>query len=245
MQWDVREYRTIDSTNLEAKRLLDAGACAGLAVSADHQTAGRGRLGRGWLDLPGKSLMVSLALEGRNGFDTALLVSLSIRAAIVALGGEGPRLKWPNDLVYGDRKAGGILSEMHSAKGRRFAIVGLGLNVGYLPGELDVTARLRPTSLLTEEGRVWDRGELLDVMLRELEARWPEDRLEWLTEYRHSLAFTGEMVRVDAPFAVLGEPGYGGESIEGFMRGVDDDGNMLLEVAGKVIRLASGDIRYG
>ena len=81
--WDVREYRTVDSTNLEARRLLRAGASSGLVVVANHQTGGRGRMGRSWLDLPGKSLMVSLVLEGVGGFDAALLVSLSIRAAIV------------------------------------------------------------------------------------------------------------------------------------------------------------------
>jgi len=245
MEWDRHEYGTIDSTNLEAKRLLDAGACAGLVVSADHQTAGRGRLGRGWLDLPGKSLLVSLALEGRGGFDTALLLSVSMRAAIIACGGEGPLLKWPNDLVYGDRKVGGILSEMHLAGGREYVIAGLGLNVGYLPGELAVSARLRPTSLLVEEGRIWDRRELLDAMLRELDARWREERMGWLTEYRRSLAFVGETVMVDAPFAVLGEPGYGEESIAGLIRGVDDSGNLLLEVGGKTLRLASGDIHCG
>ncbi len=242
MEWDRREYGTIDSTNLEAKRLLDAGAAAGLAVSADHQTAGRGRLGRGWLDLPGKSLMVSLVLEGRGGFESALLVSLSMRAAIVAAGGEGPRLKWPNDLVYSDRKVGGALSESHRAGGRDYMITGLGLNVGYLPGELDISAKLRPTSLLIEEGRIWDRGELLDDMLRELAARLREKRMEWLNEYRSCLAFVGEMLRVEAPFAVLGEPGYRDASIEGLMRGVDDDGTLMLEVGGKTIKLASGDI---
>lgn len=242
MEWERREYGTIDSTNLEAKRLLDTGASAGLVISADHQTAGRGRLGRGWLDLPGKSLLVSLALEGRGGFDTAVLLSVSMRAAVIALGGEGPLLKWPNDLVYGDRKVGGILSEMHYTGGREYVIAGLGLNVGYLPGELAVSAKLRPTSLLIEEGRIWDRGGLLDAMLRELDARWRNERTELLAEYRRSLAFVGETVMVDAPFAVLGETGYGEESVEGLMRGVDDNGNLVLEVGGKTLRLASGDI---
>jgi BirA family transcriptional regulator, biotin operon repressor / biotin---[acetyl-CoA-carboxylase] ligase len=243
--WDIREYQSVDSTNLEAKRLLDAGASAGLVVTADHQTGGRGRLGRSWLDLPGKSLMVSLALEGLSGFDWALLVSLSMRAAIIEAGGEGPRLKWPNDLVYGDRKVGGILSEIHTLKGKVYVITGLGLNVGYLPGELAISAKLRPTSLLIEEGRIWDRGELLQGMLRELEAKLEGDRKEWLSEYRRNLAFVGSAVRIDPPFAVLGEPGYREGRIEGILRGVDDDGNILLEIEGRTLRLASGDMQCG
>jgi BirA family biotin operon repressor/biotin-[acetyl-CoA-carboxylase] ligase len=253
--WDIREYESIDSTNLEAKRLLRAGASAGLVVTADHQTGGRGRMGRDWLDLPGKSLMASLVLEGVGGFESSMLVALSARAAIVAAGGAGPRFKWPNDLVYGNRKAGGILAEAYGAGGDSsgpygaadtgLVIVGLGLNVGYLPDELDIPAKLPPTSLLIEEARIWDRGELLAGMLREFEARCRGDRMGWLSEYRRNLAFIGEAVRVDPPYAVLGEPGYRGEKIEGLMRGIDDDGNVLLEVAGKTLRLASGDMRCG
>ena len=199
-------------------------------------------MGRRWLDLPGKSLMFSLVLEDLAGFTAAVLVSLSMRAAIVTAGGEGPRLKWPNDLVYGDRKAGGILCEAYTAGGREYVIAGLGLNVGYLPGELAIEAKLTPTSLLIEEGRIWDMGELLEAMLRELDARTQGDRAGWMTEYRRNLAFLEEVVKVDPPLAVLGEPAYGEEGIEGLLLGVDDDGNVLLEVEGKTLRLASGDI---
>ena len=159
--WDIHRYESIDSTNLEARRLLAAGASRGLVVTARHQTGGRGRMGRDWLDLPGKSLMVSLVWEGSGDFEDARLVSLSMRAAIVAAGGKGPGFKWPNDLVYGSKKVGGILSESCSAGGKDHVIVGLGLNVGYLPGELDIPARITPTSLLIEEGRMWDIEELL------------------------------------------------------------------------------------
>jgi BirA family biotin operon repressor/biotin-[acetyl-CoA-carboxylase] ligase len=233
MKWDRREYETIDSTNLEAKRLLDAGASSGLVVTARHQTGGRGRMGRSWLDLPGKSLMFSLVLEDLAGFAAGVLASLSMRAAIVGAGGEGPRLKWPNDLVYEDRKVGGVLSEAYTVRGREYVITGLGLNVGYLPGELDISAKLSPTSLLIEEGRIWDREELLEGMLHELDARLRDDRAEWMAEYRRNLAFLEEAVKVDPPLAVVGEAGYGEERIEGFLRGVDDDGNVLLEAGGR------------
>ncbi|MBN2025768.1 MAG: biotin--[acetyl-CoA-carboxylase] ligase [Actinobacteria bacterium] len=243
MKWDRREYDAIDSTNLEVKRLLDAGAYPGLVVTARHQTGGRGRMGRSWLDLPGKSLMFSLVLEDPAGFMAGVLVTLSMRAAIVAAGGEGPRLKWPNDLVYEDRKVGGVLCEAYAAGGREYVIAGLGLNVGYLPGELAIPAKLSPTSLLIEEGRIWDMGELLEGMLRELDARTRGNREEWMAEYRRYLAFVGEAVKVDPPLAVVGEAGYCERGIAGLLRGVDDDGNALLEVEGRTLRLASGDIR--
>ena len=239
--WDIRRYESIDSTNLEARRLIAAGSSPGLVVTARHQTGGRGRMGRDWLDLPGKSLMVSLVLQG-GGFGDALLVSISIRAAIVSAGGEGPGFKWPNDLVYGSRKVGGILSESCSAEAGEYVIVGLGLNVGYLPGELDIPARIPPTSLLIEEGRTWDIEELLQGLLRELEVRWGRGREEWLREYRENLAYVDKRVRVIPPFSILDGEVVGTGEVEGIMQGVDDEGNLLLAIDGGTVRLATGDV---
>jgi|GEM_PF-503066 len=254
-EWYIRTYESIDSTNLEARRLLDDGDTPGLVVVARHQTGGRGRMGRGWQDLPGKSLLVSMVMEGAGGAELSMLVAVSARAAVVVLGGKGPRFKWPNDLVYGRRKVGGILSETYAANGghpgpydgedETLTIIGLGLNAGYLPGELDIPARLPATSLLIEEGKIWNIPELLSELLRQLESRWERGREEWMGEYRENLAFVGEVVRVDPPYAVLGEQGRREEGVEGKMLGVDDDGNAVLEVAGETIRLASGDMHCG
>ena len=244
-RWDVRAYESLDSTNLEARRLLAAGASPGLVVVARHQSGGRGRLGRGWLDLPGKSLLVSLALEGVGGPEPSVLVALSARAAIVAQGGVGPRLKWPNDLVYGRAKAGGILSEAcrsaAAPRGADLTVVGLGLNVAYLPGELGMEAKLPPTSLLIEEGMIWDPADLLQALLRELEARWGKARGEWMREYREHLAFRGETVKVRAPYALSGGAG-GTEDFAAVLQGVDEAGNLLLAAGGRTLRLASGDV---
>jgi len=243
--WDVRAYDCIDSTNLEARRLLEAGASPGLVVTARHQTGGRGRMGRGWLDLPGKSLLVSLALEGVGGLESSMLVAVSARAAILAQGGKGPRFKWPNDLVYGRGKAGGILSEAYGSAAAPHAVdvtvVGLGLNVGYLPGELDMEAKLLPTSLLIEEGRIWNISDLLHGLLRELDARRGKAYGEWLEEYRENLAYRGEKVRVCAPYTLLGGA-RGKEDFDAVLLDVDEAGNLLLAVGEETPRLTSGDI---
>jgi BirA family transcriptional regulator, biotin operon repressor / biotin---[acetyl-CoA-carboxylase] ligase len=249
--WDIQLYESVDSTNLEAQRLLDAGASPGLVVAARHQTGGRGRMGRGWLDLPGKSLLVSLVLGEVGGFESSVLVAISARAAIVASRGEGPRFKWPNDLVYGGRKVGGILSEAYStgsgragsrdSRDENLTIIGLGLNLGYLPGELDIPAGLPPTSLLIEEGKILNSSELLSELLRQLESRWMRGREEWMDEYRENLAFVGEVVRVSGPYALLDEAGER-RDFEALLRGVDSGGNLVLEVEGGTVRLVSGDI---
>ncbi|NPV59196.1 MAG: biotin--[acetyl-CoA-carboxylase] ligase [Actinobacteria bacterium] len=243
--WEIKEYATLDSTNLEARRLLDAGAREGLVVTARHQTGGRGRMGRGWFDLPGKSLMFSAVLSGVGGFAAAAMAALSVRSAVVELGGRGPDLKWPNDLVYGNRKVGGVLSESCTVGGKETVIVGLGLNVGYLPGELDMEARLTPTSLLVEEGRTWDLAELLNASLRGLRERLEAGGEAWMQEYRAHLAYLGERVTVNPPFAVEGRPGKSEEALSGIMRGVDGDGNLLLEVGGELLRVVSGDMAGG
>lgn len=245
MDWDIREYDSIDSTNLEARRLLGGGAGAGLVVWARHQTAGRGRLERSWHDLPGKSLMASLALEGLDGFRAVMLACLSVRAAVRGGGGEGPLFKWPNDLVYGARKAGGVLCELCGAGGRRFVIAGLGLNVAYLPAELDFETRVPPTSLLIEEGRDFDVGALLRDVLDAFAGMMERSGDELLEEWRGLLVLRGEGIVVNPPYAVAGGSLRGTRRLEGRMEGVDGAGRLLLRVGGEVLTVASGDVEGG
>lgn len=247
--WEVRRYQSLDSTNLEAKRLLARGASEGLVVTAGHQTKGRGRLDRNWLDRPGKSLLVSVVLREVEPFRAAALAALSARAAVRRLGGEGPLCKWPNDLVYGTRKVGGVLTESFRRDDDRFLIVGLGLNVGYLPEELDFPARLPPTSLLVEEGRLWSAEELLEALLGEAGERigWGEGRL--LEEYRENLAYRGRKVMVEnyVTWDLMVEwrtenLGAGGRRLSGILAGVDERGNLLVEAEGQFMRVAAGDL---
>ncbi len=249
--WDLRRCDNIDSTNLEAKRLLAGGAAAGLVVTARHQTAGRGRLGREWLDLPGKSLIVSMVLEDVEPFEAVMLVAVSARAAVVSLGGGGPRIKWPNDLVYGRRKVGGILSETCAEGLGRYVVVGLGMNVSYLPEELSLAAKLPPTSLLIEEGMILGTEELLQALLREVEARGSRDGNPLREEYHRHLAYLGKRVRVEhftrhpeaSPDAAgRAAEGGGPDFVEGVLAGVDELGNLLLRAEGETHRLIAGDL---
>src|ERR1700731_1016213 len=113
--WDVHWRSWVASTNAVAMEMARAGAPEGLVVVADHQTAGRGRLGRSWESPPGASLLASILL--RPVLPPARLalcagaVALAAADACAALTGVEPRLKWPNDLVVGGRKLAGILAE--------------------------------------------------------------------------------------------------------------------------------------
>ncbi len=241
--WYPAEYDSVDSTNLKARRLVEAGkGGAGLVVRARHQEAGRGRLQRGWFDLPDKSLLASLVLEGMPGPLATRLACISAVAAVRALGGSGPRVKWPNDLVYGRRKAGGVLAESLAGAGRGLTVVGIGINLDYGPGELPFPAA---TSLLVEEGRRFDPDLLLRSLLKEVESRAAGAPGAWAREYAEALAWMGETVTVLPPFSVPGGAFRGKPELRGIMRGVDGEGFLLLDSEGGLIRVAAGDLRPG
>ena len=238
LDWNIRKYESLDSTNLEGRRILDAGKGGdGLVVWALHQTQGMGRLGRDWYDLPGKSLLVSIFLPGIEGFQAGVLVAVSIRTAIVSSGGTGPRFKWPNDMVYGDGKVGGILSETFRGERRAGIITGIGLNVGYAAEELSLPAKLPPTSLLIEEKKEWELEQLLTGFLDEMDRALLRDWQDSLADYRHNLAYVGENVRV-GNHSLAGEA----DTFQGIIKGVDESGRLLLQVEGRTLVLASGDI---
>ena len=154
------------------------GAPAGSVAVTDHQTAGRGRRGRSWLDAPGKALMFSYLARPRRAL--AELGPLSLVAGLVvceAVGGLA-RLRWPNDVVFGERKVAGVLVELVTpTDGPAFAVIGIGINANFSPSELPETDRLAATSLLIESGSEVDRVALLetvalrlDVALKEFDA---------------------------------------------------------------------------
>jgi BirA family biotin operon repressor/biotin-[acetyl-CoA-carboxylase] ligase len=156
------------------QRLLGLDAPEGAVAVADAQTEGRGRLGRRWLDAPGKSLLLSLSL--RPPVPTMRLPELSLVAgracaeAIAAQTGLAPQLKFPNDVLVGGRKVAGILAEAREGH----VVLGIGVNVNVeqheLPEEVDTPA----TSLRMETGAAMPRAPLLAELLERLERRYDE-----------------------------------------------------------------------
>jgi BirA family transcriptional regulator, biotin operon repressor / biotin---[acetyl-CoA-carboxylase] ligase len=129
--------RSTDSTNERARELAASGAPHGALVTADVQTAGRGRQGRTWVAPAGSSLLLSLVLR-----DVDPLVSLRAGLAVADLAGAGARVKWPNDVLVDGRKVAGVLVEARPQEG--WVVLGIGVNaaldVADLPPELHDTA---------------------------------------------------------------------------------------------------------
>jgi len=174
---DVRWFAEVDSTNRLAADLARGGAGDGLVVGADHQTAGRGRRGRTWEAPPGSSLLVSVVLRPVPALVT-LAAGVAASEACEAVARVRVALKWPNDLMSGDRKVGGILSELVGGA----AVVGLGLNLCWAPAG---AACLGPAV---------DRDALLAAWLTALDR--PGDVL---VRYRERCATLGRRVRVELP----------------------------------------------
>lgn len=178
---DVRWFTVVDSTNRVAAGLARAGAPDGLVVGADHQTRGRGRRGRTWESRPGSALLVSVVLRPVPGLVT-LAAGLAAADACQAVAGVAATLKWPNDILAGDAKLGGVLSELVGDA----VVVGLGVNLTWAPAG---GACLGPGV---------DRDALLAAYLAAL-----DEPAGVLARYRPRCSTLGRRVRVELPGATV------------------------------------------
>jgi BirA family transcriptional regulator, biotin operon repressor / biotin---[acetyl-CoA-carboxylase] ligase len=226
---EVHWLAETDSTN---RYLLDAareGAPDGLVVVADHQHAGRGRLGRTWTAPPGASLLVSVLLRPELPPDDRHLVvvaaAVAMARSVAATTGVVARVKWPNDLLVGDRKLAGILAE---AAGDAL-VVGIGVNLEWpeIPAELEGIA----TAANLEGGRPTTREQLLGAFLVEY-AACLADLPETRRAYRSLLGTVGRRVRVERADSTL----------VGTATGIDDAGRLLVESDGTVHAITAGDV---
>ena len=220
------------STQDEALTGLRAGAPHGAVYAAERQTQGRGRRGRRWLTAPGGLLFsvvarTAAAAPGSTGRLT-IATAVGVARAVQRCTGASTSIKWPNDLVFGQAKAGGVLVETHG----EVAVVGVGLNAFSEPG----IAEGQPTTTLAAyASRPFDRNDLLAACVIELldclaaeDAAWDEVFAEWV---RRS-TLPGREVTVSGAVEVRGR-------VEGF----EPDGALRLrDTAGRLRRISSGDV---
>jgi BirA family biotin operon repressor/biotin-[acetyl-CoA-carboxylase] ligase len=238
----------VDSTNRWAADAAREGAPAGLVVVAEQQTAGRGRLGRGWVAPRGAALLCSIVLRPRLAAGDLHLVStaVALAAADAAEGASGASisLKWPNDLVVGDDKLGGVLAEVVAgADGADPAVlvVGVGLNLealgvrALLATEPAGGGPAAVTGLAEIAGRAVARDEVLTALLGSLARRFGPDGTpgaSTMDEYRGRCSTIGRRVRVDMARG----------SLTGSVVAIDDAGRLVLEAGGSRLVLDSADV---
>jgi BirA family biotin operon repressor/biotin-[acetyl-CoA-carboxylase] ligase len=215
------------------KALAAAGAPEGSWLRADRQTGGRGRNGRTWVSPPG-NLYASTIVRLRPGDPPAptlaLVAGVALFEAVRPSAGEGLRLKWPNDLLAGHRKLGGILLERVD----HVVVVGIGINLAHHPDDAD-----RPATSLASEG--WPHPPA-DAMLTDLAYRLAEALAEWRN---HGLApvrraWIAAAHPIGTPLATHGPDG---SALAGTFDGLDHDGACRLRLADGGVRLIhAGDV---
>jgi BirA family biotin operon repressor/biotin-[acetyl-CoA-carboxylase] ligase len=234
----------IDSTNSRLLEIDDLPHGRADVCLAELQAAGRGRRGRSWLASFGAGICLSISWQfaevPRQLSALSLAIGVRVLRALRGLGAEGLGVKWPNDLLAGQRKLGGILIELRAESGGpAYVVIGIGIN--YL-----LTSRLRrelaaadvQAAGLSETiaGRRPGRNRVVSALLDRL--------LEALVEFeRNGLEpFAREWRSADALAAAHARVAYGDQTYSGIARGIDEDGALLLETPGRLLRFISGEV---
>ncbi|MEZ5072074.1 MAG: biotin--[acetyl-CoA-carboxylase] ligase [Bacteroidales bacterium] len=228
------------STNAHARTLIKTASQDELfCVIADYQSSGRGQGSHSWHSEPGKNLLLSLVcfpafLSASDQFSLSVMTALSVVGCCGDLEVEA-RIKWPNDILAGNRKLAGILIE-NGIMGTKVShsIIGIGLNVNQVRFPEFPTGA---TSLCLEQSRERDREVVLDDLLRHLESRYND-----LRQGRHALweeAYRERLHGLDQtlPFT------DGAEVFDGIIRGTSPQGELLVERDGRVRAYARHQIR--
>jgi len=219
-------HRATDSTNERAKQLAMAGAPHGTLVTADEQSAGRGRQGRVWTAEAGHALLMSLVVRGLGREDALLplVAAVAVSEACEQTAGVSCAIKWPNDVWIDGRKVCGILVEGRPQEG--WAVLGIGLNVSTpsFPGELAETA----TSLELAASPAPPRDTVLEVLLAALDRWLAASPADTLAAWRKRDALLG------APVAWSGGRGRGA--------GITDAGALRVDTDAGIVELDAGEV---
>lgn len=241
----VHLFAEVGSTNDVARRLAAAGAADGTVVLAERQLAGRGRSGRAWASPAGLGLWLTLVHRPADARAVALLpvrVGLSLAAALdPLLAPASVLLKWPNDLLVGERKIGGILCEAAWAGDRAGAVaVGVGLNLRHAADDFAPELRDLATSAAIAAGRPVSRLAAADAVVPALLAA---ARGSGLLSPRESEVYAARDALAGRAVAVT-DPADGAPLAEGMALGLSPEGALLVRSTGGALRtVRSGTVR--
>ena len=223
---DLLWFDTIDSTNTQAKLLAAQGAPQGTVLISDHQTGGRGRLGRQFLSPAGTGISMSVIL--RPNCPPAQLMHLTCAAAVAMCdavekaAGFRPGIKWTNDLVHQDRKLAGILTELGLAPNGTVAWAVIGVGINCLQTEADFDPAIRSFAGSVSMFAPCDRARLAAAMMEAFAAMDLSQKAAIMTRYRADCITLGReisLVRADD------QPRHG-RAVD-----IDEDGALVVEFA--------------
>ncbi len=235
--WRINHLSEVDSTNRWLADAAREGAPAGTVCYADFQTAGRGRNDRSW-EAPARSgLLCSLLLEqpgqGPGPQWASVAVALAARFALARLAGIKVDLKWPNDLLVGHEKLGGLLAERVSdVDGRWRVVVGIGVNL-----TTDGPPSAAGISVRRAAGVTVSAEALLDDMLGYLERGWVNPTW-WADELRDE--YRRVCVTIGQDMVATTSSG----DIAGVATSITDDGSLVVDSGSGEIVVTAGDVRH-
>ena len=216
-------YEVTDSTNNQAKMLVQQGAPHGTVLIADQQTGGRGRLGRSFHSPSGMGVYMSVILRLQVPADQ--LMHLTCTAAVAACNalekaaGFRPGIKWTNDLVYGGKKLAGILTELVIEKEETVVIVGIGINCTQKTADFSPDIQDFAGSLTMVSGETIDRAKIAAALIQAFSEMNILDKQNILDTYRRDCITVGKQISL-----VKAE-----EVRHGYALGIDDNGALIVE----------------
>jgi BirA family biotin operon repressor/biotin-[acetyl-CoA-carboxylase] ligase len=239
---DIRVFQETTSTNDVIEKLARDGAKEGVVVFAETQTKGRGRLGRTWTSPKGKGLWFSILLRPTlpplSVTRVTIASATAVARAIRKQTGLRPSIKWPNDILFGEKKAVGILTELNAELDKiKYVILGIGVDVNMTADELPAALKPIATSLRIESGQPHSRADLAAEILRQLDydyRRIVQDEFDEVSDEWVSQCDTiGRQVSIQ----------MGGNTMTGRAEALDSDGALLLRTAhGRLERIMGGDV---
>ena len=234
--WRLLYFPELSSTMDEAAKMGEGDAEEGTVVVAEVQSAGRGRQGRGWVSQPGNLLVSVLFRPSLEALPfISIIGGIAAARAVRKITGLDPKIKWPNDLLIGGRKAAGILAESAIAGDTVwYAVLGVGMNVSLDTSE---TAEISSfaTSVNAAVGREVPREDLLRQFLMDLDALYLElgQGKSPIAEWQDLLETTGRRLVAT----------WGDDTFTGVAEGTDALGNLLLrQDDGTLLTLTAGDV---
>jgi BirA family transcriptional regulator, biotin operon repressor / biotin---[acetyl-CoA-carboxylase] ligase len=226
----IRHYEIIDSTNEQAKRILDISPTDNLVITADSQTKGRGRLGREWVSEQG-NLYFSVIVNSKRispAEISSFIAGLSVSGFLQKLG-LLPQLKWPNDILIDGKKLCGILIEKH----KNSIIIGVGININTYPEYLDMG---RKACALQEYIKTVSAQKVLEMFLDKftlISAEHNKNGFEPLRKNIKTILYKlNDGVEID----------YLGEKISGRVVDISMNGSLVLETPEGIKEFKVGEI---
>jgi BirA family biotin operon repressor/biotin-[acetyl-CoA-carboxylase] ligase len=252
----IRFYRCIDSTNDEALKWIITGAQDKALVVADEQTAGRGRFHHRWVTVPGAALAFSLIMltpqiDQKQYSRLSGLGAVSVREVLYKKYALPAQIKWPNDILIGQKKVGGVLVDViWNGETLRGVVIGIGINiapesvsaVNLSSMELNFPA----TCVENELGHPIDRLELLHAILQELLAWLPRLSLpDFIIAWESNLAFRGQWVEIsrgDSTSHAQNGNSFTPSEVRKVI-GLSQDGSLCVSTkSGELVEVAVGEI---